>query len=118
VRGDGSVRGWQSVDVAGRKRPLRKAGTACIRSAWGVVKRAMHLEGTSQEERTAGSPNEAWVPVVEVSLAEAGRTHLWSKTCCVRREAWPQARRERRSGLDLATEWFAHPAMGGGTRPR
>jgi hypothetical protein len=39
----------------------------------------MHPEGCSQGH-TAGSPNETWVPVVEVSLAEAGRTHLWSMT--------------------------------------
>lgn len=117
MRGDGSVRGFQSVDVAGRKRPPRKARADCIRSVWGVVKRAMHLE-VPRKGVTAGSPNETWVPVVEVSLAEAGRTHLWSMTCCVRREAWPQARRERRSGLDLTTEQFAHPAMGGRTRPR
>jgi hypothetical protein len=34
-------------------------------------------------------------------------------TCCVRREAWPQAMRERRSGLDLATEESLTPAMRG-----
>lgn len=53
------------------------------------------------------------MPVVEVSLAEAGRTHLWSMTCCVRREVRSQAVRERRSRLDLATEQFAHPFDGG-----
>lgn len=72
-------------------------------------------------ERTAPSDHRTrtWVLVVEVSLAEAGRTHLWSMTCCVRREAWSQAARERRSGLDLATEQFAHPSFDGvRTRPR
>jgi hypothetical protein len=50
-----------------------------IRSAWGVVKRAMHPQDLAPglarvpHERKAprGSPNEAWVPVVEVSLAES-----------------------------------------------
>jgi len=39
-------------------------------------------------------------------------------TCCDRREAWPQARRERRSGLDLATEESLTPAMRGDDRGR
>ena len=39
-------------------------------------------------------------------------------TCCVRREAWPQAMRERRSRLDLATEESLTPAMRGGDRGR
>jgi hypothetical protein len=51
------------------------------------------------------------VLVVEVSLAEAGRTHLWSMTCCVRREVRSQAVRERRSRLDLVTEQFGGPTM-------
>jgi len=33
-----------SVDAAGGQCPLRKNGNRAIRSAWGVVKRAMHLE--------------------------------------------------------------------------
>ena len=50
----GASEDGSSVDVAGRKRPLRKAGTDCIRSAWGVVKRAMHLEGSPQGETPPG----------------------------------------------------------------
>jgi len=50
-----------------------------IRSAWGVVKRAMHSQDpakgtrkrTSPGDSACGSPNETWVPVVEVSLAES-----------------------------------------------
>lgn len=63
------------------------------------------------EDSSPGSPNETWVLVVEVSLAEAGRTHLWSMTCCVRREVRSQAVRERRSRLDLVTEQFDGPTM-------
>jgi hypothetical protein len=39
-------------------------------------------------------------------------------TQCDRREAWPQAMWERRSGLDLATEESLTPAMRGGDRGR
>jgi len=50
-----------------------------IRSAWGVVKRAMHPKDLAAgprkrswgEDNALGSPNETWVPVVEVSLAES-----------------------------------------------
>jgi len=105
---------------------VRKDENRPIRSAWGVVKRAMHPQDLATgiarnppEDSPSGSPYETWVPVVEVSLAEAGRTHLWSMTCCVRREVRSQAVRERRSRLDLATEQFAHPFdWGVRTRPR
>jgi hypothetical protein len=57
-RGDGSVRGCESVDVAGRERPRRKAGTGSIRSAWGVVKTRHASGGLLARAKTAGSPNE------------------------------------------------------------
>jgi len=62
-----------------------------------------HASVGPARESSQGSPNETWVLVVEVSLAEAGRTHLWSMTCRVRREVRSQAVRKRRSRLDLAT---------------
>jgi len=71
----------RSVDVAGRRTPASKSSKdRHIRSAWGVVKRAMHLQDSAGARKrtnrdSAGrSPNEAWVPVVEVSLAES-RSH-------------------------------------------
>lgn len=112
----GASEGESSVDATGRKRP-RRTTNRNTRSVWGVVK-TRHASEAARKGNSTGSPNETWVPVVVVSLAEAGRTHLWSMTCCVRREAWPQAARERRSRLDLATEQFAHPSMGGRTRTR
>jgi hypothetical protein len=67
-----------SVDVAGRRTPASKrVKDRHIRSAWGVVKRATHLQDSAgTRKRTArdsacGSPIETWVPVVEVSLAES-----------------------------------------------
>jgi len=57
-RGDGSVRGCESVDVAGRERPRRKAGTDSIRSAWGVVKTRHASGGLLARAGTEGSPNE------------------------------------------------------------
>ena len=117
-RGDGSVRGWQLGRRRGKKTPASQSRNRLHPKCVGRRETRHASGGLSARRNTARSPNETWVPVVEVSLAEAGRTHLWSMTCCVRREAWPQAMRERRSRLDLATEQFARPAMGGGTRPR
>jgi hypothetical protein len=71
-----------SVDVAGRRTPASKRSKdRHIRSAWGVVKRAMHLQDSdwgSQENQLGAAPADhrarTWVPVVEVSLAES-RSH-------------------------------------------
>lgn len=108
-----------SVDVAGRTRPPRKAGTDSIRSAWGVVKRAMHPWASSQGEHAQGSPNETWVPVVEVSLAEAGRTHLWSMSVAFVVKCGRKPRGNGVRGSISATEQSLPPSKRGErTRPR
>lgn len=87
-----------------------------IRSAWGVVKRAMH----PWEPRKGNTPSDhrtkTWVPVVEVSLAERWSHASLVDDHCVRREVRSQAVRERRSRLDLATVFSRFtPAMRGTT---
>lgn len=80
----GASEDGDSVDVAGRERPPRKdedTRTDSIRSAWGVVKRAMHPQdpatgclargGHGVGTAPADHRTRTWVPVVEVSLAES-----------------------------------------------
>jgi len=55
-----------SIPRRGKTTPASKNQNRLIRSAWGVVKRAMHPWDSS-----LGSPSETWVPVVEVSLAKS-----------------------------------------------
>jgi len=113
----GASEDGESVDVAGRTRPRSKSRNRPIRSAWGVVKRARHPKVLARGQRLRITER-TWVPVVEVSLAESRSHASLVDDPCVRREAWSQAARERRSGLDLVTESLAHLSMGCGARPR
>jgi hypothetical protein len=80
-RGDGSVRGSQLGRRRGKKTPASQSRNRLHPKCVGRRETRHASGGLFARRDTARSPNETWVPVVEVSLAEAGRTHLWSMTC-------------------------------------